>query len=173
MTRSLRLGHTWDIADFYISLRKMSRMYSRKKGKSGSKKPVGKPKASWLRLKPKEIEMLIVKLAKEGKNAAQIGTLLRDLHGVPDVNIVMEKSISKILAEKDLAPKIPDDLMALIKRSVLVAKHLEENHKDKTAFRGQQLTTSKISRLVKYYKRSNRLPLDWKYDAASIKLYVE
>ena len=151
----------------------MSRRYSRKKGKSGSSKPLKASKPSWLRLKPKEIEMLILKLAKEGKTASQIGMVLRDLHGVPSVKDIMEKSITIILGEKKVLPEIPEDLMALVKKSVLIRKHMEENHKDKTGLRGLQLTESKISRLVKYYKKTEKLPLDWKYDAESIKLYVE
>ena len=128
---------------------------------------------SWLRLKPKEIEMLIVKLAKEEKTASQIGILLRDLHGVPSVKQIMGKSIGHILQEKKLSADIPEDLMSVIRRSVLIRKHLEENKQDKTALRGLQLTESKISRLVKYYKNVQRLPLGWKYDADSIRLYVE
>jgi len=149
----------------------MSRRYSRKKGKSGSSKPLQPSKPSWLRLKPKEIEMLIVKLTKEGKTASQIGLLLRDLHGVPNVKDIMGKRVAAILKEKNIAPELPEDLLALIKKSVLVRKHLDGNHKDKTSLRGLQLTESKISRLVKYYKQSGKLPLDWKYDAESIKFY--
>ena len=43
----------------------MARMHSRKKGKHGSKKPAKKSTPSWTRYKPKEIEMLIAKLAKD------------------------------------------------------------------------------------------------------------
>ena len=44
----------------------MARMYSGKRGKSGSKKPLKKTAPSWVRLSAKEAEMLIVKMAKEG-----------------------------------------------------------------------------------------------------------
>lgn len=150
----------------------MSRMHSRKRGKSRSKKPLKKTKQSWLRYKPKEIEMLIVKLAKEEKTCSQIGLILRDVYGIPDVKLVLEKSISEVLKEKKLQQEIPEDLMALIKKAVQVTKHLKPNHKDKTALRGLQLTESKIKRLVKYYKSTGKLPLNWKYDTESLKLYV-
>ena len=52
-------------------------------------------------------------------------------------------------------------------------KHMTKNHKDTTALRGIQLTESKIKRLVKYYKRSGRLPEDWKYEPDKIRLYLE
>lgn len=151
----------------------MARMHSGKKGKSSSKKPLVKTKQSWLRYSSREIEMLVVKLAKEGKPASMIGLVLRDSYGVPDVKIITEKSITLILKEKKLAPKIPEDLMALIKKSITIRKHMEENKQDMTALRGLQLTESKIKRLVKYYKKKKKLPVDWKYDVKSIKLYAE
>jgi len=151
----------------------MARMHSRKRGKAGSKKPLAKSKPSWLRHKPKEIELLIVKLAKEGKPASLIGLILRDSYGIPDVKATAGKTISQLLKEKNLAPKLPEDLMALIKKSISIRKHREENKQDMTSLRGLQLTESKIKRLVKYYKKAKRLPVDWKYDAKSIKLHVE
>ena len=151
----------------------MARMYSRKKGKSGSKKPLTKTKLSWMRYKPKEIELLVVKLAKEGKPASLIGLVLRDSYGVPDVKSIAGKTITKILNEKKLSPKIPEDLMAVIKKSIAIRKHMEENRQDMTALRGLQATESKIKRLVKYYKKAKKLPVDWKYDVKSLKLYAE
>ena len=68
--------------------------------------------------------------------------------------------------------EIPEDLMALIRKSVMLQKHLEENHHDMSAKRGLQLTRAKIKRLVDYYKKSKKLPIDFKYDSESIKLYV-
>lgn len=151
----------------------MARMYSRKKGKSGSTKPTKIVQPTWLGYKGKEVELLIVKLAKEGKNAGEIGMVLRDSYGIPDVKLVTKKTISAILEEKGLAPKLPDDLMAIIRRYVKLRKHFESNRQDMTAKRGMQLAESKIRRLVKYYKSVGKLPLGWKYDADSIKLYVE
>ena len=60
----------------------MARLYSRKKGKSGSTKPVKKVKPLWLRYGEKEIEQLIIKLAKQGLTKSQIGLSLRDTYGV-------------------------------------------------------------------------------------------
>lgn len=150
----------------------MARMYSRKKGKSGSNRPIKKA-AVWVRYKPKEIELLIAKLAKEGKTPTDIGLFLRDSYGIPNVRAITSKRITKIVKEKGLARELPEDLMNLIKKSVKVRKHLEENHKDMPALRGLQLTESKIRKLVKYYKKTKVLPADWKFDAKSVKLYVE
>jgi len=151
----------------------MAKMHSRKKGKSGPKKPLKPSKPTWLRYKPKEIEMLVAKLAKEGKTASQIGLVLRDTYGVPDVKSLAEKSISQILDEKKLSPELPDDLVALMRKSIAIRKHMEMNKKDEAAHRGLNLTESKIRRIIKYYKRIARLPVDWKYDPAKLKMYTE
>lgn len=150
----------------------MARMYSRAKGKSGSKKPLERIKPSWLRYTSKELEILIAKLAKEGKTPSQIGLLLRDVYGVPDVKVVMQKSITQILKEKNLLKPIPEDLLFLIKKAVAIRNHLEKNKKDMSAKRGLIITESKIYSLAKYYKRTGKLPVEWKYDPESAKLMV-
>ncbi len=151
----------------------MARMHSRRKGKAGSTKPAKKNAPIWLRYKPKEIELLIVKLSKEGKSPSHIGLILRDTYGIPDVTLILKKSITDILAEKKLLPEIPEDLRALIRKVVDIRKHLESNHKDETAKRGLILSESKIKRLVKYYKRTRKLSSDWKYDPEKAALFTE
>jgi small subunit ribosomal protein S15 len=152
---------------------KMARMHSRARGVSGSTKPVKKVAPSWLKYKSKEVELLVLKYAKEGKTASQIGSYLRDEYGIPSVQLITKKPISEILKDKNLLGDIPEDLLALIKRSITIRKHLEENKKDMTAKRGLQLTDSKIRRLTKYYKRTERLSKDWKYDPEKVRLYAE
>lgn len=151
----------------------MARMHSRAKGKSKSRRPVIRSAPNWLKIQPKEIEMLILKYAKEGKSPSQIGILLRDEYGVPDIKAVIKKSVTEVLKEKGVLPNIPEDLMSLMKKAVKIRKHLEENKHDETARIGLHLTESRIFRLVKYYKKSKRLSEDWKYDPESMKLLVE
>lgn len=151
----------------------MARMHSRAKGKSGSTRPSNPQKPAWVPIKAKEIEMLVVKLAKEGKRPSVIGTLLRDVYGVPSVSVLTKKRVHAILQEKQLLPEMPEDLMALMRRAVMIRKHMAENKKDMTAKRGLQLTESKIHRLAKYYKSEGRLAADWKYDPEKIKLTVQ
>lgn len=150
----------------------MARMHSRKKGQAGSSKPLKPSKPTWTRYSEKELEILIAKIAKEGKSASEIGLALRDTYGIPSIKALTGKTIKQILDEKKLLPDLPWDLHSLIKRAVIIRKHLEENHKDTTALRGLQLTESKIKRLAKYYKKSGVLPLTWKYDPKAVKLYV-
>lgn len=142
----------------------MARMHSRKHGKSSSKKPLKKSLPVWLRYKPKEAELLISKLAKEGKNASEIGIILRDTYGIPDAKLLFKKKLLAILKEKNITSELPDDLLALIRRSVAIRKHMETNNKDQTAKRGLTLTESKIKRLTKYYKKTGKLASEWKYD---------
>lgn len=151
----------------------MSRMYSGKKGKSGSKRPIRKTQPSWVRYKDNEVEMLILKLAKEGKTSSQIGIILRDTYGVPYIKGLTGKKLTKILEENKVSPKIPEDVIALIKKSIKLRKHIEKNAKDESTIRGLVLTESKIKRLVKYYKRVGKLPEGWKYEPDRIKMYLE
>lgn len=151
----------------------MARMYSRKRGKAGSKRPLSRGRRSWISYKPKEIELLVVKLAKDGKTPSQIGMFLRDTYGIPDVKYLVKKSVLQILKENKVVPEIPEDLTALIKRSILIRKHIEKNRKDMTAKRGLDITESKIKRIIKYYKRIKKLPHDWTYTQEGMKLLVE
>src|SRR3989338_9271373 len=98
----------------------MARMHSRKKGNAGSKKPIRKAAPAWVRYKAKEVELLVAKVAKEGKTQSQVGIVLRDSYGVPDVKKISGKKVSAVMKEKNLLPQIPEDLMALIKKSVTV-----------------------------------------------------
>ena len=150
----------------------MARMYSRKKGKSGSHNPIKKEKASWVKYEAKEIELLIVKYVKEGKTSAQIGLYLRDEYGIPDVKIIIGKTITQVIRDKKLTKELPEDIMALIKKAVQLRRHMDENHKDMPGKRGLQLTEAKIKRLAKYYKRKKVIDVKWKYDPEKVKLIV-
>ena len=151
----------------------MARMYSRKRGKSGSTQPTVKKVPAWLAYSEKEVELLVVKLAKEGKTPSSIGLFLRDEYGIPNVKLVTGKTINKILEEKSLRKTLPEDLMALLKRVMALTSHIENNKKDMSAKRGIQLTESKILRLAKYYKKTGRISESWNYNPKQIKMYVE
>ena len=151
----------------------MARMHSRAKGRSGSKKPPVKIVPKWVKYSKKEVQDLIVKLAKEGHSSAAIGLILRDQYGIPDVKAITNKRISQILKEKGLYPEIPEDLLNLMKRAVRLRKHLEKHKKDLHSRRGLQNMESKIRRLAKYYIREGMLPKNWKYDPEKAKILVQ
>lgn len=148
----------------------MARMHSRKHGKHGSKKPI-KKRHAWLMYDKDEIKELILKLAREDKTNAQIGLILRDQYGIPDVRALGMK-ISKI-TEKEVKKEVPEDLYSLLEQAVNLHKHLQQNKKDAKAIHGLELVESKIRRLGKYYARTGKLPSDWKYSIDRAKLLVK
>lgn len=150
----------------------MARIYSHKKGRSGSKKPFRMSPPGWVKFSSKQVEELVVKLRGQGMSAAQIGITLRDQYGIPSVKLMTQKSITKILEENGLEPKIPEDLFALMKQAVKVRKHMDVAKKDLHSLRGLRSIEMKIWRLIKYYRRSGRLPKDWKYTPETAKLIV-
>lgn len=150
----------------------MARMHSRAKGKSGSKKPLKKV-PSWAPYKEKDVEKLVVKYAKAEKSSSEIGIILRDNYGINSVKVLTGKSIATILKENNLSKELPEDMLNLIKKVIEIKRHLEKNKQDQTAKRGLLLTSSKIRRLVKYYKNTKKLPADWKLDMDRLKIYIE
>ncbi len=150
----------------------MAKMHSRKRGRSGSKKPVVDKPQPWLKYSASEIEQLVSKIGKTGKSTSQIGIALRDSYGIPDVHKLTSKKITKILKEHKIEPKLPEDISDLIKKEIQIIKHLEKNKKDMPSRRGLMLTKSKIKRLTKYYKRKKVLPQDWTYSTDQAKVNV-
>ncbi|MDP2666849.1 MAG: 30S ribosomal protein S15 [Candidatus Diapherotrites archaeon] len=122
---------------------------------------------------PQEIEGLITQLANQGLSASQIGVALRDQYGIPHVKAITQKRVTQILTEKNLAGDIPEDLMNLIRKTVVLHKHMLANKKDMTSKRGYQLTVSKIRRRVHYYIQTNKLPAGWRYTPESAALLMK
>lgn len=149
----------------------MARMHSRKHGRSGSKKPVKRIRQEWLAYDKDEVEKLIAKLAKEGRTSSQIGILLRDQYGVPDVRIFGLR-VTKSM-EKTAKKEMPEDLYNLMRQAVGLHRHLSAHKADAKAIHGVELVESKIRRLGKYYARTGRLPKNWQYSAEQAKLLVK
>lgn len=149
----------------------MARMYSRKHGKSGSKRSLIH-NHGWLMYNKEEVERLIIKLAKEGKNSSEIGMILRDMYGIPLVKEFNMK-IVKVMEKHKLGREIPEDLYNLIKRAIRIREHLEKNKRDNITKRGLELTESKIRRLGKYYIKNKKLPENWNYSPEKAKLLIK
>ena len=151
----------------------MSRMYSRKKGKSGSHKPLD-PKTDWVKTKRAEIDKVIVELAKEGKQSAEIGLILRDQYGIPSTRDSYKERIARIMKKHKVYNEVlPEDMYNMVKKAVNLRKHMDKNRKDYTSYRGLELTESKIRRLAKFYKRQGALPDKWKWDPEKAKLWIK
>jgi small subunit ribosomal protein S15 len=151
----------------------MARMYARKRGSSGSSKPL-KRASPWVKLKAAELEEIIVKLAKSGKSSAEIGLVLRDQYGVPSTRDAYKQRIARIMKKHKVYNEVlPEDMYNLVKKAVNLRKHMDKNKKDYTSYRGLELTESKIRRLAKFYKREGALPDKWKWDPEKAKLWVK
>jgi small subunit ribosomal protein S15 len=151
----------------------MARVYSGKKGKHGSKKPPIRASPKWFKMKKEEVEELIIKLAKERYSSAAIGTILRDQYAIPNVKIATGKSVAKIMKESNLYPDLPEDMLNLLKKAVVLRQHLQRQRADHHSEKGLQNLESKIRRLGKYYSRNGVMPKDWKYDPEKAKLIVQ
>ena len=151
----------------------MARMHSKKRGRSGSKRPAVKTTPEWVEYAPHEVEELVAKMGKDGKGPAEIGLTLRDTYGIPSVQALCGKSISTVLAASGVKQEYPEDLLNLIKRAVNMREHLRTNRTDKHNRTKLIHVESKIGRLVKYYTKSGRIPADWKYDPEKAALLVK
>lgn len=94
------------------------------------KKVASKP--SWVKMKPAELEKVVIELAGEGKSPAQIGLVLRDKYGVPKAKL-LGKGIIDILNEKKI--KYRDDLDVVNDRIEKLKGHFGKNKHDYPASR--------------------------------------
>ena len=144
----------------------MARMHTRRRGSSGSDRPVADEPPEWSDVDAEDVEARVVELAEQGNDPSQIGLRLRDegVKGtpVPDVKLATGKKVTEILDENDAAPEIPEDLRNLMERAVRLRRHMEENAQDAANKRALQNTESKIRRLVNYY-RGDELDDDFTY----------
>lgn len=144
----------------------LARLFTSKRGRSGSTRPVSKKAPSWCKYREEEVEALIMKLAKQGNTASTIGNILRDTYGIPLSKAITGKKIGQILSQSGETSSIPEDLQVLLKKATSLAKHLQKNRQDYVNKHSLTLVESKIHRLVKYYKSEGRLPPEWKYTPA-------
>ena len=152
----------------------MARMYKSRKGKSGSTRPHVTDAPEWSNTDKEAVQSLVLELAKSGMSTAEIGTVLRDKHAVPNARLVLGKRIGQFLAENDMMGAYPEDMMNLMRQAVAIINHLGSgNHKDIHNKRALEITESKIRRLASYYIGENRLPSDWRYKRDELRLMVE
>jgi small subunit ribosomal protein S13e len=142
----------------------MGRMYGSGKGISKSSIPYKKKPPRWLNVDANEVVRQIEVLAKKGYKPSQIGVILRDNFAIPQSRLITGAKILRILKKKGLAPQIPEDLYALMKRAVSIRKHIEKNKRDKDSKYRLILVESNIHRLVRYYTLTKQIPSNWRYD---------
>ncbi|WOO77387.1 40S ribosomal protein S13 [Vanrija pseudolonga] len=150
----------------------MGRMHSKGKGISASALPYRRSQPSWSKATSDEVADQIFKLARRGLSPSQIGVILRDSHGIPQVKSVTGNKILRILKTNGLGPSIPEDLYHLVKKAVSIRKHLERNRGDRDAKFRMILVESRIHRLARYYIKKQQLPPTFKYEAATASTLV-
>ena len=147
----------------------MARLYSGKRGSSGSTRPVSRRPPAWSKYEPEEVEALVLKLSKEGNSPSLVGQILRDKYGIPLVSQVVGRRLEHIIPEESRT-KLPEDLENLLRKATSATRHLEKNRKDYPNKRDLALIESKIHRLVFYYRDSGRIPKDWTYKPVAASL---
>jgi small subunit ribosomal protein S15 len=151
----------------------VARIYSRKKGKHGSKKPPVKIVPRWVKYKKADVEKIVIDLANQKHNSAVIGLILRDQYGIPDVKTLVGKTVVQMMKENKLYPDMPEEMYYLLKKAVNLREHLGKNRGDACSKKGLENLESKIRRLGKYYVREGKLPKNWRYSAEEAKLIVQ
>ena len=144
----------------------MARMHTRRRGSSGSDKPVADEPPEWSDVNAEAIEERVVELAEDGYDPSQIGMKLRDegVKGtpIPDVKLATGKKVTEILQDNDATSELPEDLRNLMERAVRLREHMAEHPQDVQNKRALQNTESKIRRLADYY-RGDKLDADFNY----------
>jgi small subunit ribosomal protein S15 len=151
----------------------MARLHSKRKGKSGTKRPKTNIVPEWTPIKKSEIEEIILKMAREGVSQAKIGLTLRDQYAVPNIRAQLGVSLKQFLKNEKATPEYPDDLLNLIRKAVRMSTHTKTSKND-THNRVKLIhVESKIQRLAKYYSSKGMLPSGWKYDREKASLLVK
>ena len=149
----------------------MARLYSKRKGKSKSRKPL--MSEANVEVDMKKIDAPVAAYIKQGMNSAMIGQNLKDKHNVGYIKAAFGMRLGQYLAEKGVKKEMPDDLVALMRKAVIIRKHLTANHRDVYGKVRLHRVESKIWRLSKYYIQSGKLPASWKYDPEQAALMIK
>jgi small subunit ribosomal protein S15 len=132
-----------------------------------------KPKEAKKDVPKIDVVKKIIELHNDGVATSKIGLILRSEFKIYNVKKYTGKTITQILIENNLEHEIPEDLSDLLKKVVILLKHMKINKKDMTSKLGYQRTVSKIRRLAKYYKKVGKLPSDWKYSDEQAAILVK
>ncbi|MDY0386687.1 MAG: 30S ribosomal protein S15 [Methanolobus sp.] len=150
----------------------MAKMHTRKKGKSGPTRPLRTEAPAWSTMTTEEVTTVVNDMWKQGVSTSEIGMVLRDKYGVPDVKVLTGKKITQILKENGEDFAVPEDLYNLVVKAIGLRKHMNSNNKDVHNKRSLMNIESKIRRLVKYYQSTKVLPATWKYKPETAEMLI-
>ncbi|AIB09583.1 40S ribosomal protein S13 (nucleomorph) [Lotharella oceanica] len=146
----------------------MGRMYSLGRGISSSVTPYRKNSYDFKGITSENLSKIIIKLFKSGLTPSQIGMKFRDEYAIVDVRNISNYNLVSLAKKRGLRIEIPEDLFFLVRRAVVIKKHLKRFPKDlSNKYRLTQIE-SHINRLSRYYKRKNKIPDNWSYKLSKI-----
>jgi small subunit ribosomal protein S15 len=103
-------------------------------------------KPSWIKIKPAELQKIVVDLSKEGNTPAKIGLILRDKHGIPKTKL-LGKKITQLL--KEAGEEVKPESKFVEERIEKIKSHLTKNKHDYSASRALTKQLWKIHKLKK------------------------
>ncbi len=150
----------------------MARLHSKRKGKSKRKRAKRKEKADFVELSEEQIKEIVRNLYTKGVPPAQIGLILRDEYGIPSFKAETGVKLVTYLRRENVYKTFPEDLINLFRKAVRMSEHLKANKSDIHNRVKLSHVESKIKRLLKYYKRTGKVPKDWNYSVERAALLV-
>ncbi len=109
-------------------------------------KTQNKETADWAKMKPSEVEKIVVELGKNGNSPQKIGLILRDEHGIPKTKL-FGKRISQILKANNI--EVEDESSTIKKKIAKLEKHFSNNKHDYTVQRAIMEYNSRLNKLSK------------------------
>lgn len=140
----------------------MAKMHSSGKGRSGSVKPYETAFPTWLASSVESIKADVIQMGNKGIPAPEIGIKLRDVHGVGKAKDVLGDNVTEFLQKNGVMPAVPFDLDSLVQRANALRSHINVFRKDNSAKYRLILVSSRLYRTARYYKRTMRIPGNWK-----------
>ncbi|MBI2632577.1 30S ribosomal protein S15 [Candidatus Pacearchaeota archaeon] len=110
------------------------------------KEEIKTEKPDWLKIKPAELDKIILGLHNEGNSPAKIGLILRDKYGIPKAKL-LGKKISTMIKSHNLIPVSEKSIF--LKKVEALGKHIAKNKHDHTSKRSLSKTLWKVKKLEK------------------------
>ena len=101
---------------------------------------------SWVKIKPEELEKIVIELAKQDNTPAKIGLVLRDKYGIPKAKI-LGKKITKILKDSGVEYQSEKDIIG--EKAEKLKIHKEKHKHDKHVLRSLAKKLWLFNRLTK------------------------
>ena len=89
-------------------------------------------KSDLIKIKPAEMEKIVLELSQKSMSPAKIGLILRDNHAIPKARL-LGKKISQILKENKI--EIKHEIESINNKIVSLNKHIANNKQDQPAKR--------------------------------------